>query len=174
MKRLILMFLIVGATLIFFGCSEKNPSAPELSQSDQVTNTLSKKPLPTITGTVTLNFTGTPPYFWVGEVTFGSNKYGLRYMSVGNPPPPPPQAFVFAERFEIWDEGFNTLYLEGPDEGVVPCGNDKFVANGKVEFAKADGPFAMWDGRNVHTSGIITWVIPCVEPAGATGTFRIN
>jgi len=180
MKLSILVFLIIGATFIFFGCSENNTSAPELSQGDQVTNSLAKPPL---TGTVYLDFIlpapeTSPPYFWVGTVTFDGVTYDLRYKSVGNPPPPPPQAFVFDERFEIYDNEFlgdpNHLLLEGPDAGVVPCGNNKFVANGKVEFAKSGGPFEMWLGRNVHIKGTITWVIPCVLPLGATGTFRIN
>ena len=174
MKHLIFVFFVMCATFIFFGCSEKNPSAPELSQNDQVTNSLAKPPL---TGTVYLDFTtNNPPYFWVGTVTFGTETYDLRYKSVGNPPPPPPRAFVFDERFEIYEDGFlgnpDYLVLEGPDAGVVPCGNNKFVANGKVEFANED--FEMWLGRNVHIEGIITWVIPCVLPEGATGTFRIN
>ena len=68
MKCTILMFLVIGATFIFFGCSEKNPSAPELSQSDQVTNTLVKKPAPNLTGTINTDFTPTPPYFWNGTI----------------------------------------------------------------------------------------------------------
>jgi len=179
MKLSILVFLVIGATFIFFGCSEKNPSAPELSQSDQVTNTLAKKPAPKLIGTVYLDFsTANPPYFWVGTVTFGTEIYDLTYKSIGNPPPPPPQAFVFAERFEIYADGKlgkeEYLLLEGPNAGVVPCGNNKFVANGKVEFAKPGGPFEEWMGRNVHTNGIITWVVPCVFPLGATATLRIN
>lgn len=176
MKHLMWVLLVIGATLIFFGCSENDPSASGLSQSDQVTNPLAK---PYLMGTVCLDFTvNNPPYFWVGTVTFGTETYDLRYKSVGNPPPPPPRAFVFDERFEIYDSGFlgdpAHLLLEGPDAGVVPCGNNIFVANGNVEFAKAGGPFEMWLGRNVHLDGIITWVVPCVLPEGATGTFRIN
>jgi hypothetical protein len=177
MKLSILVFLVIGATLIFFGCSENNPSAPGLSQSDQVTNSLAKKPL---TGIVHLDFIpGPPPYFWVGTVTFGTEIYDLRFKSLGEDPPPfPPRAFVFDERFEIYDNGFlgdpEHLLLEGPNAGVVPCGNNKFVANGKVEFAKPGGPLEEWLGRNVHTNGIITWVVPCVFPLGATATLRIN
>jgi hypothetical protein len=50
MKRLILMFLVIGTGLIFFGCSENNPSAPELNQNDQVTTSLAKAKTP-FTGT---------------------------------------------------------------------------------------------------------------------------
>jgi hypothetical protein len=53
MKHLFLAFLFTGIALLYFGCSEKNPSAPELSQGDQVTNSLAKKPL---TGIVYLEF----------------------------------------------------------------------------------------------------------------------
>lgn len=52
MKRSILILLVIGTVMIFFGCSVDNPMAPnlnqndpmakELSQSDQVTTTLAK------------------------------------------------------------------------------------------------------------------------------------
>ncbi len=42
MKNLMLVLLVIGATFIFFGCSENNTSAPELSQSDQVTKLFGK------------------------------------------------------------------------------------------------------------------------------------
>jgi len=42
MKQSIFMFLLIGASMIFFCCSENNSTAPELSQSDQVTTTLAK------------------------------------------------------------------------------------------------------------------------------------
>lgn len=41
MKRLIFILFVMAATLIFFNCSEKNPTEPDLTQSDQVI--LSKK-----------------------------------------------------------------------------------------------------------------------------------
>lgn len=37
MKRSILMLFIVGATLIYFGCSENNSTEPNQTQSDKVT-----------------------------------------------------------------------------------------------------------------------------------------
>jgi hypothetical protein len=173
MKQLVIGFLFFGLAIVYFGCSETNPSVSELNSGDQVINSLTKKTQSNLIGTFETDFTGVPPYFWVGTITFGTETYGIRYKSVGNPPPPPPRAFVFAERFEIWDVGFTTLYLEGPNEGVVTCGNNKFMANGKVETAIA--PFDEWIGRNVHISGYVIWVIPCVLPDGATdGIFRIN
>ena len=53
MKRLILVFLFVGIAVIYFGCSENNPSAPELNQSDQVTASLEKKVHTYFSGTST-------------------------------------------------------------------------------------------------------------------------
>ena len=170
MKRLFLAFLFTGIALLYFGCSENNPSAPELSQSDQVTNSLAKP----LTGIVYIDFNPQNfPYVWAGTVTFGTEIYDLQYLSVGDPPPDPPQAFIFKERFEIYESGhlgdLDYLVLEGPDAGVMNNGNgnSKFVANGKVEFA--DGPFfEPWLGRNVHINGI------AFLPVNAIGTFRLN
>jgi hypothetical protein len=169
MKLSILVFLVIGATLIFFGCSENNPSAPGLSQSDQVTHTLAK---PHLTGTTDADFTGVFPYFWVGTIIIDDVTYGLRFESVGPPPPLPPRAFVFKERFEIWNEDFSILYLAGTDDGVLNYGNSKFVANGEVDVANF--PFEMYLGRNVHISGTVIWEIFPVLPDQAIGTLRIN
>jgi len=175
MKLSIFVFLVIGATLIFFGCSENNPSAPELSQSDQVTHTLAK---PHLTGTTNANFIplppGTPPplYFWVGTIIIDDVTYGLRFESVGPPPPLPPRAFVFKERFEIWNEDFSIPYLAGTDDGVLNYGSSKFVANGEVDVA--NWPFEELMGRNVHISGTVSWEIYPVLPDYAIGTLRIN
>ena len=168
MKHLMLVFFVIGATLIFFGCSENNPSAPELSQSDQVTNFLAK---PHLTGTFHIDFTGTPPHFWVGTIIIDGVTYGLRFKPVGGSPAPP-RAYVFDERFEIWDVGFTTLYLAGTDDGVLNYGNSKFVSNGKVDVANY--PFEELMGRNVHISGIVLWVEYPTLPEKAIGTLRIN
>ena len=177
MKRLFLAFLFTGIALLHFSCSEKNPSAPELSQSDQVTNSLAK---PHLTGTFHIDFLppGTfPPYFWNGTIIINGVTYGLRFKSLAeDPPPPPPQAHVFDERFEIYEDGhlgdLNYLVLEGPDAGVLNYGNSKFVMNGEVEVANE--PFGMWMGRNVHINGICFWATYPVLPDYCTGTFRIN
>lgn len=42
MKNLILIFLFFGIAMLYIGCSDNNPSAPNLSQDDQVTTSLSK------------------------------------------------------------------------------------------------------------------------------------
>ena len=95
MKLSILVFLVIGATLIFFGCSENNPSAPGLSQSDQVTHTLAK---PHLTGTTDADFTGVFPYFWVGTIIIDDVTYGLRFESVGPPPTAPSTGICFQRK----------------------------------------------------------------------------
>ena len=40
MKRLNLMILIIGVTILFFSCSKDNSVAPVLNQSDEVTSSL--------------------------------------------------------------------------------------------------------------------------------------
>ncbi len=42
MKKLILIFLFFGIAMFYIGCSDTNPSAPALSQDDQVMTTLAK------------------------------------------------------------------------------------------------------------------------------------
>ena len=183
MKALsVVLFLVVAMGVGMVGCTDNAeplvaPDNQAVTQSSQVTNTLAKKPLPNLRGTIALVFTPIPPYFWNGTLTIDGETYGLRFKSIGEGPPPPPRAFVFEERFEIWDDvGFAAdLLLEGPNHGVVSNANSTFRANGKVELANGD--FVDWLGRNIYESGIITWqTLPgrIVIPAGATGTFRIN
>jgi hypothetical protein len=172
MKRLFLVFLFIGIALLYLGCSENSPIISELSQSGQVTNTLAKRPSPNLTGTTFADFTGIPPYFWVGTIIIDGVEYGMRYKNLSGPPRTYSGASPFEEEYEIWDELFETLYLKGTHAGVVSFANSRFVANGRVE--EAYGPFEMWLGRNSHNSGIITWEIVGVLPDFATGTFRIN
>lgn len=42
MKKSMFFILMVGVAIVFWGCSENNSTAPELSQSDQVATTLTK------------------------------------------------------------------------------------------------------------------------------------
>jgi hypothetical protein len=170
MKLSILVFLVIGATLIFFGCSEKNPSAPELSQSDQVTHTLAK---PHLTGTTDADFVlSNAPHYWVGTINIDGVIYGLRFESLG-PPRPYPQASPFKEYFEIYELGVVTnVYLAGPTAGVLNYGNSKFVENGEVDVANS--PFEEWMGRKVHVSGTVFWEIYPELPDYALGTLRIN
>jgi hypothetical protein len=180
MKHLMLVFLVIGATLIFFGCSENSTSAPELSQGDQVTNSLAK---PHLTGHQVTPFTLTPPTFWNGTVDFGEDgKYGLTFVSY-EPPRAYSQASPFYEDFSIYELGNPAnVYLKGWNAGVVTYANNppdpcKFLANGKVE--EAYGPLEEWLGRNVHIRGTVFWnPVPHPDfgllPDHAEATFRIN
>jgi hypothetical protein len=180
MKRLFLAILFTGIALLYFGCSEKNPSAPELSQSDQVTNSLAK---PHLIGEQVTPFTFTPPTFWNGEVDFGEEgKYGITYVSYENPRGYS-QASPFYEDFIIHELGnLENVVLRGWNAGVVTYANNppdpcKFLANGKVE--EAYGDFAEWEGRNVHIRGTVFWnPVPHPDfgllPDHAEATFRIN
>jgi len=51
MRSLLIMFLIVGTGLLFFGCSNESITTPELNQNDQVLGPLEKK--------TTIYFSGT-------------------------------------------------------------------------------------------------------------------
>lgn len=68
--------------------------------------------------------------------------------------------------------------LHGYSEGssAIPNPNAKFRANGYVQ--EADGPFAGWEGRRIHDSGVLTdfVMIPDVGPfpTAYTGYFRVN
>jgi hypothetical protein len=181
MKRSILTFFVIGATLIFFGCTENNSTAPELSQSDQFVNSLAKKPAQNLIGTAVANFTLTPPTFWNGTIDFGNGPYGITFISHGQPRDYS-QASPFKEDFIIYELGNPTnVYAEGWEAGVGSHANRapetmKFVSNGKIE--KAYGPLEMWEGRNVHISGAVEdwqnisgvgWI-----PVVALSTFRIN
>lgn len=186
MKKLILIFLFLGIAMLYNSCSDNNPSAPALSQSDQATNTIDKKPAATLIGEMDLNFdlTAVPPDdpVWVGTITFeGYSTYGIRFFHLLSSVGVIGQVNHFEEYFEIYDLGSpTTVYLGGYDEGVVPLANKppedtKFMANGQVEVATGD--FIDWMGRETHMSGVVTWqeVAPGVyAPDTAPGTFRIN
>ena len=191
MKRLFLAFLFTGIALLYFGCSENNPSAPGLSQSDQVTNTLAKKPAPNLIGisNTLFNFPPLPdpggstlPVFWKGTIDFGEDTYGIYFLSYGSPRGYS-QASPFYEDFVIHEDGDEAIvYLKGWNAGVVTYANNppepcQFLANGKVE--EAYGQFEGWQGRNVHIKGTVYWnpiPIPGVGliPEYAAGTLRIN
>jgi len=181
MRHLIFVFLVIGSVLIFFGCQEESALSPELSQSDQDENALTK-PAPNLIGTTYTPFSDeTPPIFWRGTVIFRGVEYGLYFISHG-PPRDFSQASPFEEDFvihELYDEG--NIYMKGWNAGVVTYANRfpdpvKFRANGKVE--EAYGDFDGWQGRSVHIRGLVYWEFdengPTGNPEHAEGTFRIN
>jgi hypothetical protein len=180
MKNLLIVTLIIGAAMIFMGCSEDNPSAPVLSQSDQMDNTL-LKPSANFTGIIEADFTFTPPTFWNGTIDFGTGvKYGLTFISLGKMRQYS-QARPFEEEVIIYELGTDwtnpaNVYLRGLHTGMMTLANKmpdpvKFRANGKIN--EACGPFELWQGRNYHIDGVVTYVA-VGQPEGADGTFRIN
>ena len=180
MKHLILVFFLIGITAIYFSCSDNIPSAPQLNQNDQVTNTLDKKLAPNLIGHMELNFVmGTQgDVAWDGTIEFeGDGIYGIRFHHL-SPSKGYSQASPFEEYFEIYDLGTPAvIYLAGPDEGVTTLANFKhpevkYRMNGKIEVASP--PFAMWLGRNVHISGVINGDPITLMPLTAPGTFRVN
>lgn len=178
MKRFIFAVLLIGTVIIYSGCSEDNPSAPDSGQTDRVTSTLDKL---NITGTVNTDFTLTPPTFWNGTADFGDmGIYGITFVSF-EPPRDYSQASPFYEEFYIYELGTNwqdpaNVYLSGWDAGVVVLANNPpdssmFLANGKLVEAK--GPFEMWQDRIVHFRGYVSWVTPGL-PESALGKISIN
>jgi hypothetical protein len=110
---------------------------------------------------------------WEGTITFdGIVFYDMKFFNIGTGKEgdqDPGKTLHFGEIWKIWDDG--ALILQGTDEGVVSLVNSKYRMNGVVE--DASGPFAGWEGRNVHMSGIIEWY-PFGAPHFAPGVFRIN
>jgi hypothetical protein len=102
--------------------------------------------------------------------------YGLTFISP-EPPMVRGQSSHFEEEFIIYelDTDWNiqeNVYLRGWNEGVVSNVNNKFRANG--EITEAYGSFAVWLGRKVHISGIVTNLPDGSMPESASGIFRIN
>jgi hypothetical protein len=190
MKRSILMFLVIGVTIIFFGCSEDSSLTPVSDQSDLAATRLKgTKPSANLIGEMDLyaDLAAVWPDdpVWVGTVTFdGYGTYGMRFYHL-SPFKEYSQASPFEEYFEIYDLSDETVVLGGPDVGVTVLANKppdptKYVMNGEIDAAAA--PFEEWLGRNVHMSGVITWQFITLPdgtvigpvPATAPGTFRIN
>jgi len=190
MKHLILVSIVIGSILIFFGCQDESALTPELGQGDPLPGSLTK-PLPNLIGKMALDFDLMAVWpedpVWVGTVTFEGygefdGVYGMRFFHL-SPFKEYSQASPFEEWFEIYNLENEVVVLKGPDVGVTTLANKppdptKYRMNGEIEEATA--PFEGWLGRNVHMSGIITWQNlgtpeePIYAPATAPGTFRIN
>jgi len=71
MKRLNLLILIIGVAILFFGCSKNNPMAPDVSQSDELTNSFkAKKTTTDFTGTSSPRVPlGTEPNVWYDDAS---------------------------------------------------------------------------------------------------------
>ena len=191
MKNLILILLFFGIAALYIGCSDDNPFAPKLNQSDQVANTLDKKPAPHLIGTTNTAFNFPPlpdpggselPVFWKGTIVFGEDTYGIYFLSYGEPRDYS-QASPFYEEYVIHEDGNEeNIYMKGWNSGVVTYANKmpdpvNVVANGKI--TEAYGPFAAWQDRTVHGSGLVYWELdvsgmPTGLPERAETMFRIN
>lgn len=178
MKQLISALLFAGIALIYSGCSEGNPSVPDLNQTEQGIHNFEKLSL---TGTLEASFTLTPPTFWNGTVDFGSDGvYSITFISY-DPPRTYSQASPFYEDFYIYELGTDwqiqeNVYLQGWDAGVTVFANNppdttKFISNGKI--VEAYGPLEMWKDRSVHFRGYINWVSVGLPESGL-GTIKIN
>lgn len=192
MKNSVLMFLVIGVTVFFFGCSENYPVAPEMDQIDQAPTSLKseKKPSANLKGKMELTFNLAGAFdpqipVWEGTIMFEGyqDAFGLRFFHL-SPDKGFSQASPFEETFQIYDlNDPGHVYLAGPDVGVTTLANKppdpcKYRMNGEIDVAIQ--PFEGWLGRNVHMSGIITWENigtaeePIIMPKEAPGIFRIN
>ena len=89
MKQSISLLLIMGVSIVFFGCSENTlvPALDDPAQLEQVANMKSaKKPAANLVGDTYCPFTFTPPTFWNGTVDFGNQGvFGLTFISTDPP-----------------------------------------------------------------------------------------
>lgn len=184
MKQNIFMLLIMGVSILFFGCSEDNlvPALDDPAQLEQTADLKSaKKPAAKLVGDTDCAFTRTPPTFWNGTIDFGDDgKFGLTFISTG-PPRDFSQASPFYETWVIYFEGTDhtdpaNVVMRGWNKGVVTYANKdpepvQFHANGKV--TEAFYPLEEWEGCNWHVKGLVYW-LPTGAPEKAVGQARIN
>ena len=177
MKRSILMFLVLGVSIIFFGCSTDNPLTSELDQSDQAPASLAKKTAPSIRCTTEYFFVATvdpSDPCWVGPVSGdidGVVKWFL--LSKSDHPAPPAQAAQMFFTWEIWDEDEEVLLLAGweNERTIVRHGkNSVWRANGRVTEASEE--FEDYIGSQMHDGGHFTWAAPGL-PEHGYGELRI-
>lgn len=186
MKTKILMPILFGACILFFGCSENalTPALDEPAQAEQQEAFLkgAKKPEAKLVGATDVPFTFTPPTFWNGTVDFGDDGiFSLTFISY-DPPRDFSQASPFYEDFIIYKLGTDwtlpeNVVMKGWNKGVVTYANGlpdpvDFHANGKV--MEAYGPLEAWDDCNVHIKGLVYFDASGAFPLKAVGELRIN
>jgi len=180
MKNLIVVFLM-GVAVFYFGCAD-NPSAPGLNQSDQVANTLDKKPAPTLNCTTEYFFKGTEGIFdsegrllgWEGPINGDINGIIQWWMDIETKVNTG-QASHYVDRFVIWNNDKTVILLAGNEAGTTTARlgkNSNWRTNGIVTDAALD--YEDWIGCQNHAEGHFTWVIPGVLPEHGYGTFRVN
>jgi hypothetical protein len=177
MKALLIIFLIIGTGLLFFGCSDESALAPELGQSGQAVTSLAKKP---ISDSTKYDFVGHLGIFdaegrllaWQGTISGGINGVIKWWMVL--PMSYTGQASHYEDRFEIWNAAETELLLAGDEAGTTTARhgkNSNWRTNGTV--TEVGQGFEEWLGRQEHSEGHFTWAAPGVPDHG-TGTFRIN
>ncbi|MCG6915844.1 hypothetical protein LJE86_18220 [bacterium BMS3Abin03] len=184
MKGIIVVFLFMGISLFYFGCTD-NPSAPGLNQNDQVTATLDKKTAPTLNCTTEYFFMGALGITdddgrllgWEGPI-HGDIEGIIQWWMDGTTMVYTGQASHYVDRYVIWNEDKTEKLLVGDEAGSTTARlmkNSNWRTNGTV--TEAYGDFENWLGGNNHAAGHFTW-IEVVEdvfaPEHGYGTFRIN
>jgi hypothetical protein len=187
MKSIIVVFLLMGIAVFYFGCSD-NPSVPGLNPTDQVTATLDKKPAPNLFDSTDYDFVAGlgitddqgRTLAWKGTISGDINGVIKWYMDLDNMLYTG-QASHYADRFEIWDSAEETLLLAGDEAGSTTARlmkNSNWRTNGIVTDAAP--AYEDWIGRKNHAEGHFTWIEVEVEdgfifvPYHGYGTFRIN
>lgn len=172
MKKLIIMFLVIGAAISFWSCSENNPSAPEITQIDQISSTLAKKPGPNLIGEMNLTFTlANFPQVWDGTVDFGEGVVvGIRFQSLSMIEHG--QTSHFEENFQIYNlDNPEYVYMGGSDAGSLSMANlHGGCLHGVVEEVNA--PYEDWLGRRFHVKA--TLIMGPDGPAACEGVVRLN
>jgi hypothetical protein len=182
MKCFMGIFLIIVTNFFLFSCSTDNPTDPEMSQSDQVTNSFAKKPAPSLQCTIFYWYVGhlgelDPEgrlHVWDG-VIHGDIEGQIKWWFVpgGGPPTPTAQVRFYEARWEIWDGG--DLLLAGESAGstatphsLTPEKDGIWRGNGIV--TETSTGFEDWYGRHTYEGGNVNWVFPF----SGEGIFRIN
>jgi len=179
MKNLIFIFLFFGVATLYIGCSDNNPSAPQLNQSDQVTNTLDKKPAPTLNCTTEYFFqvgSGIVDaelglLVWQGPIN--GDISGIIQWWANTESRYTGQASHYVDRFVILNDAGEFL-LAGDEAGTTTARhgkNSNWRTNGIVTDA-GEG-YEEWIGRKTHDEGHFTWAAPGL-PEHGYGTFRVN
>ena len=181
MKKLNVLLLLMGVSVLFFGCSE-NALVPDDPVQEDAYFKGAKKPAAVLVGEFNCPFTLTPPTFWNGTVDFGDlGTFGITFFSLTEPRAFS-QASTFKEEWVVYYE--NTDYtdpanvvLRGWSKGVVTYANKapepvNFLENGKV--TEAYGELEAWEGCNWHGKGLVYFTDIPGLPEKASGTVRIN
>ena len=183
MKRLITLFLVAAVTMFFFSCSENNPIAPELNQSDQVTSTFAKKTASSLNCTITYDFVAHLDIFdgegrlflWDGEIKGdieGKILWWLVVQEATGPPNMPEAAPLsfYEARWEIFVDDVFVLAGESGGKTVTPKGKEDGIWRGNGIVTEAYAGYEDWIGRNISESGSVIWDFPYF----GNGIFRIN